>query len=93
MANRFGARLLSERAIEELRASGAHPRRPAVTGRDALTPSERRVATMAAGGMTNREIAQSLFVTPKAVQFHLGNVYRKLGVSSRAALEPQLAGA
>ena len=68
------------------------PRRLALTGVDSLTPSELRVARMAAGGRTNREIAQSLFVTPKAVEYHLANVYRKLGIRGRAdlsgALEP-----
>ncbi|MBE2314858.1 helix-turn-helix transcriptional regulator [Solirubrobacter sp. CPCC 204708] len=92
-AQRFGARRLAEQAADELRASGAHPRRRATSGRDALTPSEQRVAAMAADGMTNREIAQALFVTVKAVQFHLGNVYRKLGVSSREALAPEMFGA
>jgi DNA-binding CsgD family transcriptional regulator len=46
---------------------------------------------MAASGMTNREIAQALFVTVKAIQFHLGNAYRKLGVSNRDDLSPVLA--
>jgi DNA-binding CsgD family transcriptional regulator len=53
---------------------------------DALTPSERRVAGLAVEGMTNREIAQSLFVTPKTIEVHLSNVYRKLDVKSRREL-------
>jgi DNA-binding CsgD family transcriptional regulator len=57
---------------------------------DALTPSESRVARMAASGMTNREIAQSLFVTVKTVEFHLGQAYRKLDISSRAELTDAL---
>ena len=56
-----------------------------------LTPGERRVAELAAGGKTNREIAQALFVTVKAVQYHLTNVYRKLGVGDRAAISGALA--
>ena len=55
-----------------------------------LTPSERRVAELAASGMTNREIAQSLFVTVKAVQFHLRNTYAKLGVAGREELSAVL---
>ena len=53
---------------------------------DALTPSEKRVAGLAVEGMTNREIAQSLFVTPKTIEVHLSNVYRKLDVKSRREL-------
>jgi DNA-binding NarL/FixJ family response regulator len=56
------------------------------TGVEALTPSERRVAGMAAEGMSNREIAQSLFVTPKTVEVHLSHCYRKLEISSRREL-------
>jgi DNA-binding CsgD family transcriptional regulator len=58
-----------------------------VTGANALTPSERRVARMAADGMTNREIAQALFVTVKAVQWHLGNAYPKLDVKREGLAE------
>ncbi|HEV2812119.1 MAG TPA: helix-turn-helix transcriptional regulator, partial [Solirubrobacteraceae bacterium] len=55
-----------------------------------LTPGELRVARMAAAGATNREIAETLFVTRKAVEWHLGNAYRKLGVSSRRELPEAL---
>ena len=74
------------RRREELLASGARPRTTAVSGAEALTPSESRVARMAAEGLTNREIAQALFVTPKTVEVHLGSAYRKLGISSRMQL-------
>jgi DNA-binding CsgD family transcriptional regulator len=57
-----------------------------VRGVEALTPSELRVARLAAAGRTNREVAQSLFVTPKAVEYHLANAYRKLGIGGRAQL-------
>ena len=50
-----------------------------------------RVAALAASGMTNREIAESLFVTVKAVQWHLGHVYRKLDIAGREGLPPELA--
>ena len=92
LAHGMGAGNLEARARRELLASGARPRRYAVTGVDALTPSELRVAQMAALGRTNREVAQSLFVTPKAIEYHLANAYRKLGIRSRTelsrALEP-----
>lgn len=85
-----GAVVLERRAADELRAAGGRPRKPSDAGVDALTPSERRVADLAASGMTNREIAQTLFVTVKAVQFHLGNTYRKLEISSRDELPAAL---
>ncbi len=53
-----------------------------------LTPSERRIVDLAAGGATNAEIAQALFVTVKTVEMHLGNAYRKLGINSRRELAP-----
>jgi DNA-binding CsgD family transcriptional regulator len=90
MTSRFGALALTRRARDELRASGARPRSEEVAGVHALTPSELRVAELAASGMTNREIAQSLFVTVKAVQFHLRNTYRKLEVGSREELPAAL---
>jgi DNA-binding CsgD family transcriptional regulator len=86
LANRCGARPLQERALAELVATGARPRRLSVSGRDSLTPSEFRVAELASGGQTNREIAQRLFVTQKTVETHLGHVFRKLGLESRAQL-------
>ena len=91
-AHRAGANALVTRAREELAATGARPRTLVLTGVDALTASERRVARMAAEGMSNKEIAQALFVTVKAVEVHLSNVYRKLDIDSRrrlpGALEP-----
>jgi DNA-binding CsgD family transcriptional regulator len=60
------------------------------TGVDSLTPSEHRVAKMAAKGQTNREIAQALFVTPKTIEMHLSHVYRKLDIQSRSQLGPVL---
>jgi DNA-binding CsgD family transcriptional regulator len=86
LAHGCDARLLATSIREELAASGARLRREAVSGVDALTPSERRVAGLAAGGMTNSEIAQNLFVTIKTVEFHLANTYRKLDINGRTAL-------
>jgi DNA-binding CsgD family transcriptional regulator len=90
LAYSCGAKLLAERAHTELLATGARPRRLVLTGLDALTPSERRVAAMAAEAMTNRDIAQALFVTPKTVEVHLSSVYRKLGINSRSQLPQAL---
>jgi DNA-binding CsgD family transcriptional regulator len=81
-----GASALAARAREELVAAGARPRRERLSGVQALTASERRVAQMAAAGMTNREIAQALFVTIKTVALHLTHVYEKLDITGRAQL-------
>ena len=70
---------------------GARPRKLPLSGIESLTPSERRVARMAAQGMSNKELAQTLFVTVKAVEVHLSSVYRKLQISSRAHLAQALA--
>ena len=87
-----GAIRLAERARSELESSGARLRRERITGRDALTPSELRVARLAAEGRTNNEVAQALFVTPKTIDTHLTRVYSKLGISSRRALAGALKG-
>jgi DNA-binding CsgD family transcriptional regulator len=87
LAERDGASALARRAREELGATGARSRRVMLSGIEALTPSERRVADLAAGGLTTRQISHLLFVTPKTVEFHLRHVYRKLDIpSSRADL-------
>jgi DNA-binding CsgD family transcriptional regulator len=86
LAHCCGAEPLVQQAHTELAAAGARPRRPMRSGADALPPSERRVAQMAASGLTNRDIAQALVVTPKTVEWHLGQTYRKLNVSSRRQL-------
>ncbi len=80
------APVLAERAHEELLATGARPRRPAVTGRDALTSTEARVANLAAQGHSTPEIAQALFVTPKTVETHLAHTYQKLNIHARTEL-------
>jgi DNA-binding CsgD family transcriptional regulator len=90
LADRMGAHALAEATLAELQATGARPRRAAITGRDALTPAERRVAQLAAGGLSNPQIAQDLFVTIKTVQTHLAHAYRKLGISSRRQLRTAL---
>ena len=82
--------LLVERVRSELAAAGARPRATALSGPGALTPSERRAAAMAAEGMSNRGIAEALYVTPKTVELHLSSAYRKLGVRSRRELPEAL---
>ena len=67
-------------------AAGARPRRDPIESRSRLTASEQRVARMAAEGMTNREIAQALFLTEKTIEVHLTSTYRKLDISSRSQL-------
>ncbi|WP_030453335.1 helix-turn-helix transcriptional regulator [Herbidospora cretacea] len=90
LAFRCGAAPLVEEATAKLHTLGARPRPLTQTGAGSLTPSERRVAELAGKGGTNREIAQALFVTPKAVEVHLSNVYRKLGVTTRTELTAAL---
>jgi DNA-binding NarL/FixJ family response regulator len=90
VASRCGADGLAAEARAELGAAGARPRTDALAGPEALTPSERRIAVMAAGGRTNRDIAQELFVTPKTVEVHLSAAYRKLGIASRRGLPQAL---
>jgi DNA-binding CsgD family transcriptional regulator len=87
IAYRCGADGTVSRALDELRASGARPRRPVLTGADALTASETRMARLAAEGHSNREIAQELYVTLKTVEGTLGKAYLKLGISGRGARE------
>lgn len=91
LAYRCGAWGLERRARAELAAIGVRPRTVERSGADSLTPSERRVAELAAGGQTNREIAQTLFVTEKTVEAHLGRAFRKLDVTSRRQLPDVLA--
>jgi DNA-binding CsgD family transcriptional regulator len=86
MATACGATALATTARIELAAAGVRVRGPAVTGVDALTPAERRIADLAAAGSSNREIAQTLFITPKTVENHLGGAYRKLSVAGRVEL-------
>ncbi len=86
IAHRCGAALLEERARTELAAAGARPRSVVRTGVESLTPSELRVASLASQGMTNREVAQALTVTPKTVETHLRHVFQKLDLTKRTEL-------
>ena len=89
-AHRARARPLVQRAETELRATGAKPRKVVLTGLESLTASERRVAELAREGLTNREIAQTLFVTVRTVEGHLTSVFRKLDLASRDELADAL---
>jgi DNA-binding CsgD family transcriptional regulator len=89
---RLGAEPWAERARGELRASGERLRRRDPAARDELTPQEVQIAMVVAEGKTNREVGVQLFLSPKTVEWHLGNIYRKLGVRSRAQLGRALEG-
>jgi DNA-binding CsgD family transcriptional regulator len=90
LARLCGATPLAERADNELRSSGVSSRNALRAGVDELTSSEHRVVTMAASGLTNKQIAQALFVTVKTIETHLYRSYQKLGVGSRAELSAAL---
>ncbi|HET6165952.1 MAG TPA: AAA family ATPase [Marmoricola sp.] len=90
LAHRCGAARVRDEALEELRMTGARPRRLAVTGVEALTAAEYRVARRAADGLTNTELCQALFLSRSTVEKHLTSAYRKLGVSSRDQLRDAL---
>ena len=90
LAERTGAAGLAAEVKRELLAAGARPRRAALTGPDALTAGERRVAALAADGASNRQIAEHLFVTQATVETHLRHAFRKLNITSRADLPATL---
>jgi DNA-binding NarL/FixJ family response regulator len=86
LAARCAARPLAARVREELKATGARPRREWRTGLEALSPRELRVVQLAAEGRTNREIAYQLYVTLKTIEGHLARAYTKLGIERRHQL-------
>jgi DNA-binding CsgD family transcriptional regulator len=85
LARECGAPRLASRARDEIKAAGGRAPRDTSGGREALTPSELRVARLAADGATNPEIAQELFVSLKTVETHLSRAYGKLGLSGRGS--------
>jgi DNA-binding CsgD family transcriptional regulator len=91
LASRCGATALAGRARDELVAAGARPRRERSSGASALTASERRIAALAASGLSNREIAQALFITIRTVKAHVGHIFQKLDITSREQLRDALA--
>jgi DNA-binding CsgD family transcriptional regulator len=91
IARECGATRLETAARDELLASGARLRRVALTGAEALTPSERRIARLALGDDTPRQIAERLVLSKSTVVWHLTRIYRKLDVKSRAELRERFA--
>ena len=84
---RLGARPWAERARTELRATGGQAGgRRAQAAAEQLTPHELQIAVLVSQGMTNREAAAALFLSPKTIEYHLGQIYRKLDVRGRAQL-------
>jgi DNA-binding CsgD family transcriptional regulator len=90
LAVRCGASTAADRAHELLTAAGGRMSAVSASPKDALTTGERRVAVLAAQGLTNREIAERLYVTVRTVESHLSNAYRKLGAQTRTELAVQL---
>jgi DNA-binding CsgD family transcriptional regulator len=90
LAHRCGATGLETAVHQELVIAGARPNRLALSGVDALTAAERRVAELAARGLRNREIAEALFITLKTVETHLGHAYTKLHIQARSQLAAAL---
>jgi DNA-binding NarL/FixJ family response regulator len=86
LARACGADVIAARAHEELVAAGARPRRDPTESRTHLTAAELRVARLAAEGMSNREVAQALFLTENTIETHLRSVFRKLDIRSRSQL-------
>ncbi|HXD63858.1 MAG TPA: LuxR C-terminal-related transcriptional regulator [Solirubrobacteraceae bacterium] len=82
----LGAATWAQLAARELAGSGERLRRGPTADRDELTPQERQIASVIAGGASNRDAAARLFLSPKTIETHLTRIYRKLGVSSRSQL-------
>ena len=82
----LGAQPWAERAENELRATGETARKRDPTTLDQLTPQEVQIAELVASGLTNREIASQLFLSPRTVEYHLRKVFTKLGLASRTEL-------
>jgi DNA-binding CsgD family transcriptional regulator len=92
MLDEIGMEAFAGRARHELRAAGATVRRRVVTVRVELTVQEAQIARLAAEGLSNPEIGTRLFLSPRTVQYHLGKVFTKLGITSRAQLGRALSG-
>jgi DNA-binding CsgD family transcriptional regulator len=81
---RLDAECWAARAQSELRASGEHLRSREPSDQEELTPQELQIALIVAQGKTNKEVGATLFLSPKTIETHLGRIFRKLGISSRA---------
>jgi DNA-binding CsgD family transcriptional regulator len=90
MFQNMGADSFARQAASELRASGERARSRTPETELDLTPQEGRVASLAADGLSNSEIAAQLFISPGTVEYHLGKVFRKLGITSRTQLASRL---
>jgi DNA-binding NarL/FixJ family response regulator len=86
-----GALPWGERARHELRVAGEDSAVRVPTALDLLTPQELHVAQLAAGGLSNREIGQRLYLSPRTVSSHLCRIFPKLGVTSRSGLSAMMA--
>ncbi|MET8275082.1 LuxR C-terminal-related transcriptional regulator, partial [Streptomyces sp. NPDC005096] len=86
----LGARPWAERAETELRAAGSGTRRPGTSKAHTLTPQELEIARLAASGLTNKQVAERLFLSHRTVGAHLYQIYPKLGITSRAMLRDAL---
>jgi len=87
---RLGARPWAARAGHELRATGLSLGQAYTAGPASLTPQQREIATLAAAGLTNKQIGERLFLSPRTIQTHLYQIFPKLGITSRAALRDAL---
>ncbi len=92
MFHAMGAAAFAQQAGNELRAAGERARKRTPDTEFDLTSQEARVASLAASGAANIQIAEQLFISPSTVDYHLGKVFRKLGVRSRVQLARQLSG-
>jgi len=88
---RLGARPWAAQASSELRATGQTRSRSSMSAHEPLTPQEREIAMLAASGLTNKQVAGRLYLSHRTVGAHLHQVYRKLGITTRAALRDALA--
>jgi DNA-binding CsgD family transcriptional regulator len=82
----MGAEAFAGRAARELRATGEHPRKRSPGAASPLTPQQAQIAQLASAGLSTREIAAQLFVSPRTVEYHLQNIFTKLDITSRAQL-------
>jgi DNA-binding NarL/FixJ family response regulator len=86
----IGMLAFAERARRELRATGETARTRAATTHGQLTPQEAQIARLARDGLSNPKIAAQLFLSPRTIQYHLGNIFTKLGITSRRQLRQAL---
>jgi DNA-binding CsgD family transcriptional regulator len=87
MLSGMGVDAFAQRAARELRATGENPRKRNSGPTDALTAQEQHIARLVATGATSREVAAQLFLSPRTVEAHLRNIFRKLDISSRRQLK------